>query len=1852
MRRRTASDGEYETEPGAAPQPAQALRISRVRLPTLGSASRVPALSPDPAAGAHDVPPATLRHATSFSIRPRFPKRRSMSAEVDAGALDVSSTGGAPPGAPASTAPPRRSLADRTLSLGPRSRTSANDAPPAPTSSSTGASATASRCTSVRASPERQAGATAGRADGIWSTLDDGAPRPPSPPLPRSQPNMALTGGTGPLSVQLLLPREGRTNGAVGWAEPIAVGINDPVPLRVQAEHFAGSALFLLKPPAAGQPRDFDAPHAVDFFKLAGNERSKFEIQVQGRFRPGAPPHPLSQLWLSLEIEEALTLGFLTRGICAGVLRVLKALAKGALHASWGTGPIGTQLPAGHTGPAVELPHLAVPFSAVRCVLTPDGEQPPSLGAEASVAMSRAAAARGGSGDGAQLPDAARAPPAGGGSTLTFAYNSPFLDPVLWVISGLGSLPPLSLHDILAELPIFITVYALRPAQPGMSDALHSEERKNVYFRFRVTHCAAPSAQSAGASRAPSRPASATAVRPQQLSTPSPQLTAQQPRARATPTGTMTAAAPASAHATPPAKRGDTQRASSAEAGASSAARSPGAQPGESAAVSIAPSTPAAVEQPLAAAAHTGSASPADGTSPAIAPTGTSGACGAPSGSASGGGTGGSSSLPWWLSALLEPFASVTGLGASLTGMANAAESDDDEDEGEVDGADADDGGYGSATSAGGRGSAPTGRAPLGRSHASLAPIEMDALELSLAFDTHGAEGGAGIDVEQEAAALDVLEEGDEEEDLRDEEEDDEAIDTHDDADGRLGRQRDVHGDALGGTSEATSASAGRMRRLNLGMPMLQTLRRVPIPQLRAPRRRLSVSALPSRVRFGMRRNDPRRSSADGLYGGQRTRLRAVACVRTARATFEYLLVVDSREPPGGAADGGEAHAQVGAVGGGVGLDEGHSGWVPRRFVLSPLSEIAAVVRSQPVAKAAYGASLRRTELSHAPLRRQLEALNAAFDACAEQPASAGAAIARALGNTISKAQLEFLAPRSDGGNAYGFRARHARHVLRRHRAEDEAAVGGDGGGGQSSPSPRDGAGGLSARQPADGDAGASSAPPSFVLAGPIARCEWEGYFVEEWAALTHAALVFAHRTQRAPGVRARVRRGAKEALILLAQRLERSTRRMPRAPWQPQWPSGGGAAAAVGGAGGAVDSAGRRRPPWRARFLELPLDAMLSVSALTHTDSLQIAPGLHFFCVETVGRRHYVATRSALSCAQWVRALSAGVEAARVARAGAEPPLRLLMPATLALSAPQFRPPSRVMLNQKALVWRAPYERPAPQAAQSAALLGAHSSCARAEGTAEPYARDEPADAGSAGGAPDPAGREEGDDETLTGAAARPGRAGDAAVDAAQLQPVMHAGASPPPPPPRALRPLRETAAIAARARPPPPPPLALHRPSPLDEPANASSASAFEPLPPVVPRGYPATDVHVHSAELLNAALELLGAQHRAGTIAGSRAGTARAGAGGGLVSRLAALHDGAARLKGCSLQRLSPNEHVATCLNIYHSLIVHRLVMLGPPRSHKEFSAMHANTSYEVGGEALCPLEIDQLLLRGRRTRSAPPHKPRGLGVAPHSTIGRAAQWARAKAASPSASAEREPRERPSGAKVPSSPTTLPSCSLSSACTDGASPACVLNAAPPAGGTSAGATTAPAPASVDPRISLALNTGSRSCLPFVPIFHGSTLDVMLSAYASQVLEYGTQLHEGGGAGGGALVILPKVVEWYHADFAASAALLGGAAADTLVATAGGSAQPSAAVSAVPSLDPAGADALVGVVPLLPRRLQERYVRLHALSMLGGQPIHVRYAPHDFHCHSVLTRWHPPNEVRDGFAPSGHAHTRTRSQ
>jgi len=70
----------------------------------------------------------------------------------------------------------------------------------------------------------------------------------------------------------------------------------------------------------------------------------------------------------------------------------------------------------------------------------------------------------------------------------------------------------------------------------------------------------------------------------------------------------------------------------------------------------------------------------------------------------------------------------------------------------------------------------------------------------------------------------------------------------------------------------------------------------------------------------------------------------------------------------------------------------------------------------------------------------------------------------------------------------------------------------------------------------------------------------------------------------------------------------------------------------------------------------------------------------------------------------------------------------------------------------------------------------------------------------------------------------------------------------------------------------------------------------------------------------------------------------------------------------------------EALAFFLNIYHTLLQHALLLLGPPSS-KDWSAFFASVSYELGTDVFSLTELEHCVLRGRlsRPRTVPRHMP---------------------------------------------------------------------------------------------------------------------------------------------------------------------------------------------------------------------------------------------------------------------------------
>lgn len=72
------------------------------------------------------------------------------------------------------------------------------------------------------------------------------------------------------------------------------------------------------------------------------------------------------------------------------------------------------------------------------------------------------------------------------------------------------------------------------------------------------------------------------------------------------------------------------------------------------------------------------------------------------------------------------------------------------------------------------------------------------------------------------------------------------------------------------------------------------------------------------------------------------------------------------------------------------------------------------------------------------------------------------------------------------------------------------------------------------------------------------------------------------------------------------------------------------------------------------------------------------------------------------------------------------------------------------------------------------------------------------------------------------------------------------------------------------------------------------------------------------------------------------------------------------------------LHSDEAVAFFLNLYHTLLQHALLLLGPPSS-KDWASFFSSISYEVGGDVFSLTEMEHCVIRGRlsRPRTLPRH-----------------------------------------------------------------------------------------------------------------------------------------------------------------------------------------------------------------------------------------------------------------------------------
>lgn len=129
---------------------------------------------------------------------------------------------------------------------------------------------------------------------------------------------------------------------------------NSTEPIPFSNDIFEGKVLFMV---------NSDLPMDEKFTQRFSNDKNKFEVQVQGKFK-NIPPGCF--MYLGGEITRRMELGLLTKGVCTSLLQFCKSL-NASLHHSYGDKE------------NAELPHICAPFwtTVDRLVVTKPGNTPP-----------------------------------------------------------------------------------------------------------------------------------------------------------------------------------------------------------------------------------------------------------------------------------------------------------------------------------------------------------------------------------------------------------------------------------------------------------------------------------------------------------------------------------------------------------------------------------------------------------------------------------------------------------------------------------------------------------------------------------------------------------------------------------------------------------------------------------------------------------------------------------------------------------------------------------------------------------------------------------------------------------------------------------------------------------------------------------------------------------------------------------------------------------------------------------------------------------------------------------------------------------------------------------------------------------------------------------------------------------------------------------------------------------------------------------------------------------------------------------------------------------------------------------
>lgn len=245
-------------------------------------------------------------------------------------------------------------------------------------------------------------------------------------------------------------------------------------------EMFFGKIMMLVRTPDVDDPKDVNqlcaTARRISQYMKGKKRRFEFQFQIKLKRVPKGP------LFLGCELEKAIKVGAITKGLVGILLAMVRRINPG-FHYCWG--PDGKLSKQKKESGQYEKTHLSFPVEASmdRIVVTKAGETPPEMGHEL-YESAESVKRRRKMGFGAVEWNTE--------DTFTMCLWSAYCDWIMWKSLNVPGVSPFSLSRVTGAQPIYLCVYELpkvSPAEYRKKRPAHTRADLAVYTRFEFSNC-------------------------------------------------------------------------------------------------------------------------------------------------------------------------------------------------------------------------------------------------------------------------------------------------------------------------------------------------------------------------------------------------------------------------------------------------------------------------------------------------------------------------------------------------------------------------------------------------------------------------------------------------------------------------------------------------------------------------------------------------------------------------------------------------------------------------------------------------------------------------------------------------------------------------------------------------------------------------------------------------------------------------------------------------------------------------------------------------------------------------------------------------------------------------------------------------------------------------------------------------------------------------------------------------------------------------------------------------------------------------------------------------------------------